>query len=79
MNKKDRISIRLTPYQNQVLTELSTSLNTSISMLVRTIVGDFITRNEEVLERLVMKNNQIVEDPSLKENKEEDIFDDADN
>ena len=76
MNKKDRISIRLTPYQNQVLTELSTSLNTSISMLVRTIVGDFITRNEEVLERLVMKNNQIVEDPSLK-NKEEDIFDDA--
>ena len=76
MNKKDRISIRLTPYQNQVLTELSTSLNTSISMLVRTIVGDFITRNEEVLERLVMKNNQIVEDTSLK-NKEEDIFDDA--
>ena len=74
MNKKDRISIRLTPYQNQVLTELSTSLNTSISMLVRTIVGDFITRNEEVLERLVMKNNQFVEDPSLK-NKEEDIFD----
>ena len=74
MNKKDRISIRLTPYQNQVLTELSTSLNTSISMLVRTIVGDFITRNEEVLERLVMKNNQIVEDTSLK-NKEEDIFD----
>ena len=74
MNKKDRISIRLTPYQNQVLTELSTSLNTSISMLVRTIVGDFITRNEEVLERLVMKNNQIVEDQSLK-NKEEDIFD----
>ena len=78
MNKKDRISIRLTPYQNQVLTELSTSLNTSISMLVRTIVGDFITRNEEVLERLVMKNNQIVEDLSLK-NKEEDIFDDANN
>lgn len=78
MNKKDRISIRLTPYQNQVLTELSSSLNTSISMLVRTIVGDFITRNEEVLERLVMKNNQIVEDPSLK-NKEKDIFDDAEN
>lgn len=78
MNKKDRISIRLTPYQNQVLTELSTSLNTSISMLVRTIVGDFITRNEAVLERLVMKNNQIVEDPSLKNN-DEDIFDDADN
>ena len=74
MNKKDRISIRLTPYQNQVLTELSTSLNTSISMLVRTIVGDFITRNEAVLERLVMKNNQIVEDPSLKNN-DEDIFD----
>lgn len=53
MNRKERISVRLTPYQNQVLTELSTALDTSVSMLVRTIVGDFISRNEERLENII--------------------------
>lgn len=53
MNRKDRVSIRLTPYQYQVLTELSTALDTSISMMIRTIIGDFLTKNEDALERII--------------------------
>lgn len=72
MNKNEKISIRLTPYQGQVLSELSKALNTSISMLVRSIVGDFITRNEERLERIIV--SKLEGDADYKQTTEEIIF-----
>ena len=72
MNKNEKISIRLTPYQGQVLSELSKALNTSISMLVRSIVGDFITRNEERLERIIV--SKLEGDANHKQTTEEIIF-----
>lgn len=50
--RKERVTIRLTPHQMQCLKELTTSLNTSYSLLIRSIIGDFLQRNEETLERI---------------------------
>ena len=53
--RKSRVTVRLTPYQMQCLKELSTSLDTSYSLLIRSIIGDFLERNEEALERIITK------------------------
>ena len=52
----------------QVLSELTQALDTSYSMLVRSIVSDFLTKNEDQLERIIVKklygdadNKQITE------------------
>ena len=55
--RKERVTIRLNNYQMQCLKELTTSLNTSYSLLIRTIIQDFLTRNEEALERITNKNS----------------------
>lgn len=55
--RKERVTVRLTPRQMLCLKELSTSLNTSYSLLIRTIIQDFLTRNEDALERITTKNN----------------------
>lgn len=55
-NRKERITVRLSPNQMQVLKELKEGLHTSYSMLVRTIICDFITKNEDVLERITVKH-----------------------
>ena len=55
--RKERVTIRLNNYQMQCLKELTTSLNTSYSLLIRTIIQDFLTRNEEALERITSKNS----------------------
>lgn len=52
-NIKPRITVRLLPHQLLILEELKDTLNCSVSMIVRTIVGDFLSRNEEVLERII--------------------------
>lgn len=52
---KPRISIRLSENQELVLREMSDALNTSISMMIRTIVGDWITKNEEQIYRIIDK------------------------
>ena len=52
---KPRISIRLSPNQELVLREMSEALDTSISMMIRTIVGDWITKNEEYIYRIIDK------------------------
>lgn len=52
-NTKPRITVRLTPEQLLVLEELKDTLNCSVSMIIRTIVGDFLHRNEETLERII--------------------------
>lgn len=54
-NRKDRVSIRISPNQSLVLKEMSEALNTSISMLIRTIVGDWLTKNEEYIYRIIDK------------------------
>lgn len=51
--RKERITIRLTNYQMQCLKELTSSLNTSYSLLIRSIIGDFLDKNEEALERII--------------------------
>lgn len=51
--RKERITIRLTNYQMQCLKELTSSLNTSYSLLIRSIIGNFLDQNEEALERII--------------------------
>lgn len=51
--RKERITIRLSPNQMQCLKELTTSLNTSYSLLVRSIIQDFLYRNNDTLERII--------------------------
>lgn len=51
--RKERVTVRLTPFQMQCLKELSTSLNTSYSLLIRSIIGNFLQQNEESLERII--------------------------
>ena len=63
-NRKERVTVRLTPYQMQCLKELSTNLNTSYSLLIRSIIGDFLSRNEETLERII--TNKQLEDAHAK-------------
>lgn len=54
--RKERITIRLSPNQMQCLKELTTSLNTSYSLLVRSIIQDFLYRNNDTLERIITNN-----------------------
>lgn len=56
--RKPRITVRLTPNQMQCLNELSSGLDTSLSLLVRTIISDFLTRNEETLNRIIDGKNK---------------------
>lgn len=63
-NRKERVTVRLNCYQMQCLKELSTSLNTSYSLLIRSIIGDFLYRNEEALERII--TNKQLEDADTK-------------
>lgn len=59
-NRKERVTVRLTPGQMQCLKELSSNLNTSYSLLIRSIIQDFICRNEDTLERII--TNKEIED-----------------
>lgn len=52
-NRKERVSVRLNCYQMQCLKELSDALNTSYSLLIRSIIGNFLQQNEETLERII--------------------------
>lgn len=56
--KKDRITVRVSPNQMLCLKELTEGLDTSISCLVRTIIGDFLTKNEATLNRIIDAKNQ---------------------
>ena len=70
---KPRISIRLSENQELVLREMSETLDTSISMLIRTIVGDRLTKNEEQIYRIIDKKKYGYALDSEAEEKE-DIF-----
>lgn len=70
-NKSEKISIRLTPFQAQVLSEMSTALDTTYSMLIRTIVGDWLQKNEEYVERIIDKKKTDNADNQQTRQKEE--------
>ena len=67
-NRKERVTVRLTPGQMQCLKELSSNLNTSYSLLIRSIIQDFICRNEDTLERII--TNKELEDAYTKPTEE---------
>lgn len=48
-----RVSVRLYPSQMQVLQELSNVLNANVSTIVRAVIGDWLKKNEETLERII--------------------------
>lgn len=49
----EKITIRLTPRQIQVLTELREKFGASFSLMIRTIVGSWLTTNEEIIEHVL--------------------------
>ena len=53
MSKREKISIRITPNQSLVLAEMSEALNCTYSMMIRTILGDWIAKNEEYIDRVI--------------------------
>ncbi len=57
MNKKPRITVRLTPNQMLVIEELTEALHTNASMLIRMIVQDWLVKNEEYLYDLIERHN----------------------
>lgn len=67
---RDKITIRLSPNQRLVLDELKAKLGCNYSLLIRTIISDFLTRNEERLDRLVTGVKELEE-----VNKEEENYD----
>lgn len=56
--KCDRLTVRLKPHQMQVLREMREKMGVSCSLIVRSIICDFLERNEDSLERIMDKNNE---------------------
>lgn len=73
MKKGLKISVRITPNQSLVLGELSQALNTSYSLLVRTIIGSWLAQNEEYLYHLIDKKN-LEKDPDYKVREDNNLF-----
>ena len=58
MNLMEKITIRLSPRQLQVLTELKELYGCSFSLLIRAILGSWINTNEDLLEAALTKKNK---------------------
>lgn len=56
--RKQRVTIRLTDNQMLCLKELTESLDTTLSLLIRSIIQDFLVRNEDALERITLNKNE---------------------
>lgn len=54
----DKITIRLSPNQRMVLDELKQKFGCNYSLLIRTIISDFLTRNEDYLDRMITGKEQ---------------------
>ena len=65
MSRSGKVSVRVTPHQELVLSELSAALGTNYSMLIRTIIGSWLTENEEYLYRLIDRK-KLEADPDYK-------------
>lgn len=66
----NKITIRLKPDQQRIMDELHDALGTPTAVIVRAIIGDFLSRNEEILERIIenyletgtpLQNNNIID------------------
>ena len=55
----EKITIRLTPGQVQVLSELRDKFGCSFSLMIRTIVSDFLTKNEDRIERIITSDEDL--------------------
>ena len=55
MDKKSIITIRLKPDQELILQEVSDVLNVPKSVFIRAVIGDWLTKNEDALYRLIDK------------------------
>lgn len=68
--------IRLTENQRLVLEELKNILNCNISLLVRTIIGDWLTKNEEYIYDIIEGrrefNKDWIKDKTLEINEKHD-------
>lgn len=53
--EKERLTVRFDAHTKLKLDELTASLSTSYSMLIRTMVQSFIIGNEEQLNRIIDK------------------------
>ena len=54
----EKITLRLKEGQYQVLSELRDALGCNIAVIVRAIIGDFLQKNEETLERIITEYNE---------------------
>lgn len=62
MKKGCKISVRITPNQSLVLEEMCKALDTSYSLLIRTIIGSWLTQNEDYIYHLIDKK-KLEKDP----------------
>lgn len=77
MSNMDRITIRLRAGQMQTLNELKDALGCSIAIMVRAIISDWLTKNDETLERIIthyketgeaLMNNEILNEKEYDDN-----------
>ena len=54
----DRLSIRFSANQLQVLSELKERYKCSYSLLIRAIVGSWLTTNEDILDNILDNNDE---------------------
>ena len=66
-NKPSMLTLRLKPEQEVIIEEVSTKLNVPKSVFIRAMIGDWLTKYEDCLYRLI--------DNKLEENGEEDETD----
>ena len=50
----DKITLRLKPGQMRVIEELREALGINTATIIRAIISDFLTRNEDILERIIV-------------------------
>lgn len=65
MTKREKVSVRITPNQELVLKELCDVTNVSFSMLIRTIIGSWLSEHEDDIYRLIDKR-KLEEDPNYR-------------
>ena len=64
--------MRLSNNQIQILSELKEKLHTGYSLIIRAILGDFISRNEDSIDRILTGKDDVFSEEMWKTNYEED-------
>lgn len=73
MGKREKISIRISPHQSLVLAEMSEALGCSYSLMIRTIIGDWLKQNEDYIYRIIDKK-KVEHAENQQDSEEENIF-----